>query len=232
MLTSHFLILHTAMNKYEIEKTDDGSVTIYLPELDEHYHSVKGALVESEHIYRDSALLWRLGNGPETTELNVLEIGFGTGLNAVVTAVARVDAQINYTSIELHPVTAEQVAALNYGALTNEKLFAALHAAPWGVPTKITDKFTLLKICDNFITMQLPTDIDVVYFDAFAPEKQPEMWQPELLAKVYAAMRKGGVLTTYCAKGAVRRMLAEIGFSVERIPGPPNGKREILRATK
>lgn len=220
------------MAKYEIEKTNDGSVTIYLPEIDEHYHSVKGALVESQHIYRDSALMWRLNCEPKLSEVNILEIGFGTGLNAVVTALAQTDVHINYMSIELHPVSSEQITKLNYGSLTDETLFAKLHEAPWGEATAITNNFTLHKICDNFTTMQLPKDIDVVYFDAFAPEKQPEMWQPDLLAKVYASMRQGGVLTTYCAKGAIRRMLTAIGFTVERIPGPPNGKREILRATK
>lgn len=227
-----FLTLILWAMDYIIEETADGTSTIYLPELDEHYHSVKGALVESEHIYRDSALMWRMTHGEKPECVNVLEIGFGTGLNAVVTAMLEVDTQINYTSIELHPITEEQVAALNYGKFTDASLFAKLHQAPWGVATTITKNFTLHKICDSFLTMQLPSNIDVVYFDAFAPEKQPEMWQPELMKKVYDAMRSGGVLTTYCAKGVVRRMLESTGFEVERIPGPPNGKREILRATK
>ena len=215
-----------------IENTDDGSTTIYLPDLDEHYHSVKGALVESRHIYRDCALMHRLAS-PHDDIVNVLEIGFGTGLNAVVTATANTaPTHVHYHSLELHPLSPEQVSQLNFGALTDADIFARLHDAPWGEAVDITNTFTLHKICGNFVTMPLPQLIDVVYFDAFAPEKQPEMWQPELLQKVYDAMRTGGVLTTYCAKGVVRRMLEQIGFAVERIPGPPGGKREILRATK
>jgi tRNA U34 5-methylaminomethyl-2-thiouridine-forming methyltransferase MnmC len=218
---------------YEVEETADGTSTIYLPDLDEHYHSVKGAMAESCHIYRDCGLLYRLSQQPHLSRVNVLEIGFGTGLNAVVSALADTHGTaVNYASVELHPLSLEQVSKLNYGKFTDEDLYERLHKAEWGITTAITETFSLHKICDSFLTMQLPIDIDVVYFDAFAPEKQPEMWQPNQLRKVYDAMRSGAVLTTYCAKGAIRRMLQDIGFKVERIAGPVGGKREILRATK
>jgi tRNA U34 5-methylaminomethyl-2-thiouridine-forming methyltransferase MnmC len=222
----------TDTRKYIIEQTADGTSTIYLPDLDEHYHSIKGALVESRHIYRDCAFMHRLNASP-ISEVSLLEIGFGTGLNAVVTAMAKPnDITLTYTSLELYPITPEQVAALGYGKFTDETLYQAIHAAPWNTPTPISAGFTLHKIHDNFLTMQLPGKYDVVYFDAFAPEKQPEMWSKEALQRVYDAMNPGGILSTYCAKGAIRRMLTEVGFSVTRTPGPPAGKREILVCQK
>ncbi len=222
----------TDSQKYIIEETADGTSTIYLPELDEHYHSVKGALVESRHIYRDCALMHRLSLAP-AKELNLLEIGFGTGLNAVVTAMAVPEGvSLNYTTVELYPVTAEQVAALDYGRFTDDALYKAIHRAPWNETVEICRGFKLKKLHDNFLTMALPGGYDVVYFDAFAPEKQPEMWSREALQRVYESMCPGGVLSTYCAKGAIRRLLAEVGFRVTRTPGPPSGKREILVCEK
>jgi tRNA U34 5-methylaminomethyl-2-thiouridine-forming methyltransferase MnmC len=219
-----------ASKRYVIEPTADGSSTIYLPDLDEHYHSVKGALVESRHIYRDCAMLYRLAQD-NVQYLNILEIGFGTGLNAVVTAMARPQGvNIFYTSLELYPISAEQVAALDYGSVTDRELYQRIHAADWGKAVVIDNGFTLRKLNVNFLTAALPPHQDVVYFDAFAPEKQPEMWDRAMLQKVHDAMRRGGVLTTYCAKGAIRRLLADVGFTVTRLPGPPSGKREILRA--
>jgi tRNA U34 5-methylaminomethyl-2-thiouridine-forming methyltransferase MnmC len=222
----------TDSRKYVIEEKADGTSTIYLPELDEHYHSIKGALVESRHIYRDCAFMQRL-KASLINEVSLLEIGFGTGLNAVVTAMSKPEnVHMTYTSLELYPITAEQVAALGYGKFTDEELYNAIHAAPWNEPAEICAGFTLQKIHDNFLTMALPGKYDVVYFDAFAPEKQPEMWSQEALQRVYDAMNPGGILSTYCAKGAIRRLLAEVGFRVTRTPGPPAGKREILVCEK
>ncbi len=215
----------------EIEITADGSATIYVPHLDEHYHSVKGALTESIHIFRDCAFLHHANLGEQP--LRVLEIGFGTGLNATVTAmVANQSRKAHYISLELYPVDIEMISKLNYNNLINGELLMALHEAEWDVQQSITPYFTLEKrICD-FTKSPLPQNIDVVYFDAFAPEKQPEMWSEDLLARIYASMSTGGVLTTYCAKGEIRRRLQRVGFVVERLQGPPGGKREILRATK
>ena len=216
--------------KNEIEITADGSATIYVPHLDEHYHSVKGALTESLHIFRDCAFLHHQAS---EVPLRVLEIGFGTGLNAVVTAMAASEQhKAHYISLELYPVDDEMVAQLNYGKLVDNDLLQSLHRAEWELPQVITPYFTLEKRQCDFTQCQLPQGIDVVYFDAFAPEKQPEMWSEELFARIYESMNIGGVLTTYCAKGEIRRRLQRVGFTIERLQGPPGGKREILRATK
>lgn len=215
----------------EIEITADGSATIYVPHLDEHYHSVKGALTESLHIFRDCAFL----HYPITTpqRLRVLEIGFGTGLNAVVTAMASDDSrQAHYISLELYPVECEMIEKLNYGAIVDNDLLMSLHRAPWESIEHISPNFALEKRKCDFTKCELPKGIDVVYFDAFAPEKQPEMWSEELFTRIFEAMAPNGILTTYCAKGEIRRRLQRVGFIVERLPGPPGGKREILRATK
>ena len=222
------------MQRIEIQHTEDGSATLFVPELDEHYHSVKGAYTEALHIYRDCAYQYaaeRCVCG--STPLRLLEIGFGTGLNAAVTAMAATaQSPVHYITLEKYPVEPSIVNQLGYEALVPAQLFADIHAASWEQPVAITPHFTLEKRCCDLLTTELPHDIDVVYFDAFAPEKQPEMWGAELFARIYHAMRPGGVLTTYCAKGAIRRLLQATGFSVERLAGPVGGKREILRAIK
>lgn len=220
------------MQKLEVQRTDDGSATLFVPELDEHYHSVKGAYTEALHIYRDCAYLHAaesIGERP----LRLLEIGFGTGLNAAVTAMAATaERPVHYITLEKYPVEPELIASLGYEHIVDAALLTAIHAAPWEEPTAITPHFTLEKRCCDLLASPLPDAIDIVYFDAFAPEKQPEMWSAEIFARIYQAMRPAGVLTTYCAKGAIRRMLQATGFCVERLAGPIGGKREILRATK
>ena len=212
----------------EIEITNDGSATLYVKELDEHYHSVKGALTESEHIFRDCAFLYR-SNGEQ---VRILEIGFGTGLNAVVTAMAaNSEHPVHYISIEKYPVDSDTLSQLKYGEIVNEKLYNDIINAEWNREVEITPFFTLEKIEGDYLIDNLPSNIDVIYFDAFAPEKQPEMWSRKAFERLYATANPNAVLTTYCSKGVIRRMLSEIGFKVERIAGPPNGKREILRAT-
>lgn len=213
----------------EIEITADGSATLYVKELDEHYHSVKGAIAESNHIYRDCAFLHR----SDGTSLRLLEIGFGTGLNAAVTAmVTNAQHPIHYITLEKYPITEALYTALDYGKLVDSQLLEKIYKAPWDTPTAITPHFTLEKRHADYLVDTLPDGIDVVYFDAFAPEKQPEMWSEDAFRRLYNTMNNKAVLTTYCAKGNIRRLLAEIGFSVERIAGPIGGKREILRATK
>ena len=220
------------MSTLEIQPTDDGSATLFVPELDEHYHSVKGAYTESLHIYRDCAYLYATERSA-SRPLRLLEIGFGTGLNAAVTAMApTAERPVHYITLEKYPVEPQFVKGLGYDTLVDEQLFTHIHAAPWEQPTAITPHFTLEKCCCDLLTTPLPGDIDIVYFDAFAPEKQPEMWSAEVFARIYEAMRPRGVLTTYCAKGAIRRLLQATGFTVERLAGPVGGKREILRATK
>ena len=222
------------MQNLEIQHTDDGSSTLFVPELDEHYHSVKGAYTEALHIYRDCAYLYTSErSATRHRPLRLLEIGFGTGLNAVVTAmVSTSDSSVHYISLEKYPVEPQLVNKLGYDTLVDAPLFEAIHTAPWEQATAITPHFTLEKRCCDLLTAPLPHDIDIVYFDAFAPEKQPEMWSAEVFARIHQAMRPGGVLTTYCAKGAIRRLLQSTGFTVERLAGPIGGKREILRAVK
>ena len=219
--------------KVELEKTADGSPTLYREDLDEHYHSVKGALAESSHIYI------RLGWEKAVALRNrvaVFEVGFGTGLNALLTARAALERGVTtlYHAVELYPLPKETIdELLPFHEADNRNLFRALHDAPWDEDTDVNPFFTLRKIRASLLTMDLrPSTYDVVYFDAFAPEKQPEMWDESIFRKIYEAMKPGGILTTYCAKGAIRRMLQDIGFQTERLPGPPNGKREVLRATK
>lgn len=213
----------------EIEITDDGSATLYVKELDEHYHSVKGALTESEHIFRDCAFLYR----SKGERVRVLEVGFGTGLNAVVTAMAANEEHpVYYISIEKYPVDCDTLSQLKYGEIVDKTLYDKIIDAEWNREVEITPFFTLEKIEGDYLTDNLPSFIDVIYFDAFAPEKQPEMWTREAFERLYASANSDAVLTTYCSKGVIRRMLADIGFKVERIAGPKNGKREILRATK
>lgn len=222
------------MQHLEIQTTDDGSATLFVPELDEHYHSVKGAYTEALHIYRDCAYLHGASHATDHGRpLRLLEIGFGTGLNAAVTAMTvSGERPVHYITLEKYPVEAGLVGMLGYDAFVDASLFAAIHAAPWEQPTTVVAHFVLEKRCCDLLTAPLPQDIDIVYFDAFAPEKQPEMWSAEVFARIYQAMRPGGVLTTYCAKGAIRRLLQSTGFVVERLAGPMGGKREILRATK
>ena len=212
-----------------VEPTADGSATLYVEELDEHYHSVKGALTESEHIYRECAFLHR-SNG---TPMRLLEIGFGTGLNAVVTAmVADADHPVHYISLEKYPVEAQLLTTLGYAKQVDNTLLQAIHNAEWNKPVAITPYFTLEKRQADYLADPLPDSIDIVYFDAFAPEKQPEMWSEEAFARLYNALAPQAVLTTYCAKGHIRRLLSSLGLTVERLAGPIGGKREILRATK
>ena len=160
-------------------------------------------------------------------------MGFGTGLNAAVTAmVADAEHPVHYISLEKYPVSTEMLRKLQYGELVNGELLDRIHAAFWNVPVEITPWFTLEKRhCDYTIDL-LPEGTDVVYFDAFAPEKQPDMWTEEAFQRLVQVMNPGAVLTTYCSKGVIRRRLESLGLRVERIPGPPGGKREILRATR
>lgn len=222
-----------------IEKTDDGSATLFVPELDEHYHSTKGARTESQHIFIDMGLKASTATSPR-----ILEIGFGTGLNAWLTLkeAERSCREVHYTGLELYPLAWEMVEQLGYISSNEQQrdaeLFKQLHTTPWEKEIQLTPHFALLKQETDANLLKAETDInklssfDVIYFDAFAPEKQPEMWSQELFNRLYVLLNNDGILTTYCAKGIIRRMLQAAGFTVERLPGPPGGKREILRARK
>lgn len=219
----------------EIEITDDGSHTLFNPKLNEHYHSTNGAIQEAKHVFIDTAL-----NHCGKKDINVLEIGFGTGLNAFMTMIEahHNDTKIHYTTLELYPISVSDSQKLNYADIIDESkkdLFNELHTVNWEETYEITPNFSIHKKQTDFSNIdnvKLESNkYDVVYFDAFGPDKQPEMWQEELFEKIYASMSVGGILTTYSAKGAIRRMLQSIGFKMERLPGPP-GKREMLRGVK
>lgn len=216
----------------EIEKTADGSYTLFVPELDEHYHSVKGALTESEHIFINMGLKHSSATTPR-----ILEIGFGTGLNAFLTSLEAKKEKKNifYTTIEKYPLDMETIKRLDYPELIaseESELFYSIHSAAWNSPQTVSEYFTIEKIEGDFTEYHFKKGYDIIYFDAFAPEKQPEMWSQTLFNNLYEVLNYNGILTTYCAKGIVRRMLQEAGFMVERLAGPPGGKREILRGTK
>ena len=219
--------------------TADGSATLYVPALDEHYHSTHGARQESAHVFIRHGLwpLLRAGRGL-AQPLRLLEIGLGTGLNALLTLDSSVAAGafVEYDGLETYPLPASVVAALQpewepRGAPLNE-LFAQLHAAPWGSPTELLPGFVLNKIHQPLQDTALgQTRYDLIYFDAFAPEKQPELWTEAVFRQLYAAAAPGAVLVSYCAQGQFRRNLRAAGWLTERLPGPL-GKREMTRAVK
>lgn len=215
-----------------IQKTEDGSPTIYLPELDEHYHSVHGAIQESSHIFIQAGL-----RSLPAGHIRILEVGFGTGLNAFLTLLETFNnpnLSIEYFTVERYPLSTDITEQLDYPHLLapdRADLFAALHRAPWDKPVNITSAFTLHKIEGDIATVPLPDDINLIYFDAFAPEKQPEMWQQSIFDRISRHTAPQGVVVTYCAKGDVRRGWQAAGFRMEKLPGPP-GKRHILRGIK
>ncbi|MRR19611.1 SAM-dependent methyltransferase [bacterium] len=215
----------------ELKITQDGSHTLYVPSLDEHYHSHFGAITESKHIFINAGLA-----SLPVGMVSILEVGFGTGLNALLTAVYAGEHKIavNYTSLEKYPLDPEIVSHLNYGALSGthgQELFDAIHSAPWGTAVRITEWFSLNKILSD-LTIDGPEGLyDLIYYDAFGPDKQPEMWTMEVMSRIAAITRPGSVLVTYSAKGSLKRMLKALGFEVTLLPGPP-GKRVMTRAVK
>ncbi|NJM15729.1 MAG: tRNA (5-methylaminomethyl-2-thiouridine)(34)-methyltransferase MnmD [Bacteroidales bacterium] len=208
--------------------TNDGSHTLYSLGLDEIYHSKNGAVTESLHVFVKNGLR-KVANA----QVKIFEVGFGTGLNAFLTWKHKKPAQqIEYTGIETHPVKEEIFVQLNYaGNPVDKLLFNQLHMAEWGKSVEIVTGFKLRKIQQSIENYVFDDKYDLVYFDAFAPGKQPEMWTSSIFANLYAAMSPNGILATYTSKGDVRRNLLLVGFKVEKVPGPP-GKREMLVAYK
>ncbi len=214
--------------------TGDGSITIHLPEWNEQYHSKHGALAEARHVFISSGLHF-LRNNNVDAPVRILEIGFGTGLNAFLTLL---DSQlqgyeVEYTGVEAYPVSEEEIEKLNYAELASgsQDVFKRMHELPWEIPAELLPGFQLLKQKKFFSEINNTDTYHLVYFDAFGPRVQPELWTEEIFGKMFRAMKEGGVLVTYSAKGSVRRAMQAVGFEVERLPGPP-GKREMLRAVK
>ena len=218
--------------KREIIKTSDGSTTIHIPEWNEQYHSIHGAIQEANHVYINNGLKYKFSN-----EIAVLEIGFGTGLNSFMTFLATQNKEllIEYVGVEAYPILEEELLKLNYvaelGASQFAKIFESFHSCSWEEKHQITSHFTLLKRKQFFHEIEDENKFDVIYFDAFGARVQPELWTEEIFFKMFLALKPEGVLVTYAAKGSVRRAMQSVGFNVERLPGPP-GKREMLRAIK
>ena len=238
--------------KRKIVITADGSSTIHLPDWDEQYHSKHGAIQEANHVFIKHGLHYfchlegsRSANEEskcvtssaveKSQNISILEIGFGTGLNAIITLLEaeKLNVHINYTGVEAYPVSSEEIAQLNYSdALqADNNLFDKLHETTWETSHQITDKFTLTKQEKLFKDISETNTFNLIYFDAFGARVQPELWTETIFHKMYSALKINGILVTYSAKGSVRRAMQAVGFTVERLPGPP-GKREMLRATK
>ncbi|QDO93928.1 tRNA (5-methylaminomethyl-2-thiouridine)(34)-methyltransferase MnmD [Formosa sediminum] len=217
--------------------TADGSSTIYLPDLDETYHSRHGAVQEALHVFITSGLQYSLQQHPDCEERAILEIGFGTGLNAFLTCLEAESllCKINYFGVEAYPITTSDLNQINYAQTIKDgrfvSIFNALHTCSWDVKQAITSSFFLTKQQKSFKDIEDVGKYDIIYFDAFGPRKQPELWGESIFSIMYNALKSGGVLVTYCAQGNARRAMQAVGFNVARIPGPP-GKREMLRAIK
>jgi tRNA U34 5-methylaminomethyl-2-thiouridine-forming methyltransferase MnmC len=232
---------------HDIVRTADGSDTVYNPELNQHYHSTFGAMQESRHIFIETGFLFAIAKsqpptGSDIKCLNILEIGFGTGLNALLTLIEaeKMGIPVHYTAIEAFPLDSHCWKELNYayllGSVDFSQVFAKLHQASWNQPEAITPlagrsaAFTLHKIHKRLEVYHPPTDsFDLVYFDAFSPDVQPELWTEKVFRSLSIGLTQGGILVTYSVKGTVVRALRSAGFNVEKLQGPP-GKRHILRA--
>jgi len=218
--------------KRRIITTADGSKTIQIEDWDEQYHSKYGAIQEAYHVFIKYGL-----NLFQDANIKLLEIGFGTGLNALITLKEMENRGliIDYVGVEAYPVAMEEVVQLEYCSQLNAEAYQShfehIHTSDWGKPISITSSFTLEKQQKDFKSINDVEEFNLVYFDAFGARVQPELWTEDIFLKMYTALQDKGVLVTYAAKGSVRRALQAVGFTVERLPGPP-GKREMLRATK
>lgn len=218
---------------HKVILTADGSKTVFVPEMDEQYHSLNGAQTESEYVFIEKGYLHHKSTSPV-----IFEVGFGTGLNALLTAqmAEKQKRPTTFVSIEKYPLQTKTVEELKYGeriSESNSQLFSKIHKAEWNTPQKISEYFTLLKIEDDLktYTFSKKHNFDIIYFDAFGPDKQANMWTRDIFSRIYAVSAVNAVFVTYSAKGEIRRQLRDCGFTMERLPGPP-GKREMLRGIK
>ena len=227
----HFFVQNCCQLNLELIITSDGSHTLFVPELNEHYHSIHGAVQESALVYIKNGLEY-CGADP----LNIFEVGFGTGLNALLTATSATGKKriVHYTAVEKFPVPENIINRLNHWNFTIRKereIFDKIHSAKWGSFEKISGHFYLKKIKCDLVSDQLQGKYDLIYFDAFGPDKQPDIWSGAVFGKISDITLPGGVFVTYSAKGEVRRLLKSNGFKVDLLPGP-KGKREMIRAIK
>lgn len=210
--------------------TNDGSHSLFVPEINECYHSRHGAIVEAEHVF--------IRNGFSSTnksKLNILEIGFGTGLNALLTyqKAKQKSIKVNYHTIELYPIKQKEYLQLNFADLIglDPEDLLKLHNCPWEEQSKINTYFTLTKKHTALAQYNTNIKFDIIYFDAFSPDKQPELWNQIVFKKMYSFLKDDGFLVTYCAKGVVKRIMGSVGFEVIVLDGPP-GKRQMTRGNK
>lgn len=216
---------------YKIIKTLDNTDTLYSEHFKEHYHSVNGAIEESLHVFINAGL-----RACNKNTIHIFEVGFGTGLNAYLTLLdsITISKTIFYTAVELYPLDKEIVSKLNYSELlgiNKSDLFQKLHSCNWEKQVKISNTFYLRKLDADFNKIELNTTYDLIFFDAFSPEVQPELWSLKNFQKLYNALNTNGILTTYSSKGFVKQNLREAGFIVKRLAGP-KGKRHMVKAFK
>ncbi|MDD4829355.1 MAG: tRNA (5-methylaminomethyl-2-thiouridine)(34)-methyltransferase MnmD [Bacteroidales bacterium] len=223
--------METIDNNIEVLITQDGSSSLRRKDLQEGYHSTYGAIAESVHIFIDAGLR----NVEKHSLINILEIGFGTGLNALLTCEFAIKEKqsIYYQTIEKYPLSQQIISQLNYGKLLSlEEEFLKIHSVSWNENAEINNLFSIHKIDKPAENLNYKANFfDIIYFDAFAPQFEENLWQQEMFAKLYSSLKEGGLLVTYCCKGDVKRALKASGFQIEKLPGP-KGKREILRAKK
>lgn len=218
--------------KREIIQTLDGSTTIHLEEWDECYHSKFGAIQEAKHVFIKNGLSLF-----ENNKISILEIGFGTGLNAFITFLEAKNRNlsIDYVGVEAYPVIAEEVVSMNYveelNANNERNIFEKMHESNWDEKIILSDEFLLTKRKQFFADIDDLDKFDLIYFDAFGYNVQPELWSTAIFQKMYNSLKLNGVLVTYAARGVVKRSMKEVGFTVEKLEGPP-GKREMFRARK
>lgn len=217
--------------KREIIITADGSTTIHLADWNENYHSKHGAIQEANHVFIKNGLSLFFGK----SEISILEIGFGTGLNALLTSLHAKEnnLKVNYEALEAFPLAIAEIKNINFPEQlqTERTLFEKLHQADWEQASPITENFHLKKRKQFFDTLTDSNQFELIYFDAFGPRVQPELWTEAVFKLMYLALKRQGVLVTYSSNSNARRALLSVGFQVEKLPGPP-GKREMLRAVK
>ena len=214
--------------------TTDGSHTLQSERVNDTYHSINGAIAEANIVYIRNGLHYCFDRFSE--DIHLLEVGFGTGLNALLTCLeaGKSNRHVFYYSLEPFPIMVDEALTLNYSELLSDKdgLFKKIHQSPWNEPIEITSDFTLIKIPESLQNVDLVySEYHLIYFDAFGPDKQPELWDDSMLYKVASNTILNGVFTTYSTKGTVKRALKKNGFFIEKLPGPV-GKREVLRAVK
>lgn len=216
----------------EIITTSDGSTTIHLPDWDENYHSKHGAIQEAKHVFIENGLSLF-----QDKSIAILEIGFGTGLNAFITFLEskKLNIAADYVGVEAYPISSEEILSMNYvnelNAKSDSKIFEQMHTSNWEEKTILSDTFCLTKRKQFFADIEDVAQFDLIYFDAFGFRVQPELWSLEIFQKMYVALKTNGILVTYACRGSIKRAMLECGFKVEKLPGAP-GKREMLRAIK